>query len=155
MSPLELQSFMEDNIPLARNAGFRILEVSMHKIVIGGRLDENKNHHQTVFGGSITVILILSSWAMVQEIMNQEDPEASIVIASQTVNFRKPVKRDFEGVCSAPELEVYENFILKYRDSGRGKIEVEACLYEKDSAVINADFKGTFFVKQKENHSGP
>jgi len=145
---LEFQTYIEEKIPLVRKAGFRILELSDQRVIAGGDFSENRNHHNTVFGGSISVILILASWALVQEIMHREDPDASIVIARQTINYFRPAKADFTGECHAPDSDLVDQFIRSYHEKGSGRIEVTAELKQKDSDRPCARFTGEFHASR-------
>jgi thioesterase domain-containing protein len=126
------------------------LEITNSRVRISGDFLENTNHHNTVFGGSISVILLLSGWSMVREIMMKEDPSASIVVAKKCVEYLKPVKNDFEAVSHVPELIHLNRFIKSYRTYGKGKLEISADLFENESKKIMAHFKGIFYVKRSK-----
>jgi len=143
----EFQTYIEDQIPLVKKAGFKVTELSEEKVVAEGPFSENRNHHNTVFGGSISVILILASWALVQKIMNREDPDASIVIASQSLDYLRPARGDFTGECRAPHQDLVDQFIRSYHESGSGRIDVTAELKEKGSDRPCARFTGVFHAR--------
>lgn len=149
MDKLELQKYMEENIPLMKNAGLQITEITDDLVKISGKLADNKNHHQTVFGGSISVTLILAGWTKVLEIMNKIDPESSIVICSQNTEYLKPVKGDFEGIAFTPDSSTLEGFQKVYRTGGRGKLEVTARLFEKGCREVCAEFTGLFHCRSQ------
>jgi thioesterase domain-containing protein len=147
MNKENLQTYMEENIPLMKNAGLIIEEINDDLVKISGLIADNKNHHNTVFGGSISVALILAGWIKVLHIMKQEDPESSIVICSQNTEYLKPVKGDFIGIATSPDSSTLGTFLKSYTSRGKGKLEIQAGLYEKGSEEICAEFKGTFFIK--------
>ncbi|MDC7239931.1 MAG: YiiD C-terminal domain-containing protein [Spirochaetales bacterium] len=144
----ELQKLIEDEIPLAGSGGFKVTELSTVRVRIGGDLSLNRNHHGTVFGGSQSVALILSGWAMVRELMMSSDPDASIVIASQTVDYLLPVEGDFEARCSAPDSKVIEAFYSSYRERGKAKITLTAELYSLESSRPGSRMSCLFVAKK-------
>ena len=69
-----MQRFMEDHIPLAREAKFRILALNDHCVRMWGPYGRNYNHHNTVFGGSISILMILCGWLMAQNLVDRHLP---------------------------------------------------------------------------------
>ncbi|MDC7236095.1 MAG: YiiD C-terminal domain-containing protein [Spirochaetales bacterium] len=146
-SEQELQTLMTGEIPLARCAGFKVETSSRELVEISGTLEKNSNHHNTVFGGSIAVSLILSGWAMVRELMKEIDPEASIVVARQSVDYLLPVTGDFISRCLPPEAESLGSLRNSLEKKNTGKITVEAGLFRRGESRCCAVFTGLFVVK--------
>jgi len=144
----EFQAYIEDKIPLVGKAGFKVTELGPERVVVRGDFDENRNHHNTVFGGSISVILTLASWALVQERMNRIDPDARIVIARQSIDYLRPAVGDFTGECNAPGNDAWKSFLDSYRHKGAGRIMIEAGLMQEGK--ICARFEGEFHVSLPE-----
>ena len=137
MNPIdELQSIIDRDLPLAACGGFQVYRLSRESVCIRGELESNKNHHGTVFGGSQSVALILSGWAQVRELMKEIDPEASIVIASQSMDYILPVSGDFEARCTAPEESTVKSFYKCFRERGKAKMCLTAEIYEQGSQAV-------------------
>lgn len=148
MNHEEIQTYINNEIPLVKKAGLIISEISRKKVIVSGELHKNRNHHETVFGGSISVTLTLASYLLVREIMEKEAPGSSIVICSQNVEYLKPVKGDFQGEVLAPDSQTIKNYLDIFRKRGTGKLEVEAALYEIGNRTACALFKGVFFIRK-------
>ena len=145
----KLQRILEENIPLAVKAGFQIEELRSEKVSVGGSLDLNSNHHNTVFGGSISVILILAAWGLVQEVVNSLDPTAAVVISNQSLDFLKPVRTDFTAVCRRPSPQIIDDFTGEYGRKGRARLTVVSELFEKGGTEPCAVMSGTFHVSRR------
>lgn len=140
---------MEENIPLMKNAGLKIEEFSKKIVKISGSLIENKNPHNTVFGGSISVTLILAGWIKVLEIMDREHSGSNIVISSQNITYLKPVRGDFSGEAYTPDSDLLDPFFNRFNSQGKGRLTVEASLFENGSNTVCASFKGEFYIRKK------
>ncbi len=145
-----LQNFLEENIPLFNRAGFKILEFDSRTVRVSGKLKENKNPHNTVFGGSISVILLIAAWSKVLELMEQNNLKSSIVISSQNIKYLKPVKGDFSGVALTPETGLVETFLNQFNSQGKGTLTVEASLFQNGSNIVCATFEGIFYIKNTD-----
>lgn len=137
---------LEENIPLAIKAGFRVEEVTPDRVSIGGTIVENSNHHNTVYGVSSSVILILAAWGQVQDCVDDIDPSASIVIAKQSLDFLRPVKKDFSAVCRKPSVTLLRDFSAEFDSRGRARLTVVSELFGKGGIEACAVMSGTFHV---------
>jgi thioesterase domain-containing protein len=143
----ELQSFIHENIPLAEKAGFTIDTASSEKVILQGPYHLNHNHHGTVFGGSISVIAVLTGWILVREIAETLSPGADIVISRQNLEYLQPLSGDFTAESVVPHKSELESFSRYLREKGRArmKVTVHVCLKGENSPA--AVFEGTFHVR--------
>ena len=147
MNISELQDFVETSIPLIKEAGFVIRELNDQEVVVTGEKRLNHNHHNTVFGGSISTILILSSWLMVRRLLEDTFPEASIVIERQCTDFLVPVDGDFTARCARPLPRQVESMKYGLDKLKRGRIDLGAALFQDGSDHMAASFSGTFYCR--------
>jgi thioesterase domain-containing protein len=119
MSPQELLTKLNKEIPLSRHLGFDFLEASAQRVRIKARLTENINHKGTAFGGSIYTLSVLAAYSLVYLGLDQEKvPTNNIVIQKADIDYLKPVTGDFEILCEFKGTEAYEKF---YEALGRWK----------------------------------
>lgn len=146
----EVREYMGNGIPLSRKAGMRIEILTAEKVVVSAPLEENRNVHNSVFGGSISMAMILSGWLMAREIAEMYYPGASIVISRQTVDFIKPVRSDFSALALAPGTSRIEAFLVKMNEQGRASLEIEVAVSETGKEETCAGFSGTFHIRLKK-----
>lgn len=145
----ELQSFIDENIPLAEKAGLSLETVNSDLVVVSGRFENNKNHHGSVFGGSISMFQVLAGWILVQEIMKPICPDCSIVICRQEVEYLKPVCSDFLAEARLENKEYLDSFLSLYEQKGKGRLEVKVGLKEQGRDDVCAVFTGHFHISRK------
>ncbi len=142
----DLQRYIAEHIPIVARNGFRIDAGPEGPSVLGTYRD-HINHRNSVFGGSLSNALILASWAAVRTlVVNRGLTGATVVIQSQTVDFLKPVVRDFRARASAlGERETTRFFALLDR-FGKGRLIVDAVVTHQDDSEELARFRGEFVV---------
>lgn len=143
----ELQAFIHENIPLAEKAGFSIDKVSSQEVLLQGPYKFNHNHHGTVFGGSISVIAVLTGWLLVREIAEEQSPGADDVVSRQDLEYLKPLSGDFYAEAKAPDVSDLESFTRYLREEGRARLKVTVHVGEIGSRDPAAIFEGTFHVR--------
>jgi len=95
MDKKELQRYIEENIPIVRDMGFIIEEVGNEVIVVSGEYCRHINHTKSVFGGSISSVMTLAGWGRVRILIEGFDPEATVVIKSNSTDFILPVTKNY------------------------------------------------------------
>jgi len=143
----ELQEYIDENIPLARNAMFNIEVSSPDRVILSGPLEENSNPHGSVFGGSISVISVLAGWLLVREIMEREKPGSHIVISRQTLDYLRPLRTGFVAEACPPDGDLYSSFVNFFNERGKARLEIPVVVREVGREEPCARFWGTFHVK--------
>ncbi|WP_319560092.1 YiiD C-terminal domain-containing protein [Marispirochaeta sp.] len=143
----EMQNFVEESIPLVKQAGFVIRELDDSEVVVEGDRRLNYNHHNTVFGGSISTILILASWLMVRRLLEYHNPEVSIVIERHFTDYLLPVDGNFVARCRRPAESEIKALEHELANRGRGRLELPAFLFQEGSSRAAASFAGTFYCR--------
>lgn len=147
MDKIEFEKYLHEHIPVTKAMGFSVEEYSLGRIKIKAPFKENINHRLSVFGGSISSILIMAGWAYVRKIMERIDPDSIIVIHKNTVNYHLPIISGFTAEVKKVNKKHIDTFIEMYEKYGKGRINIES---EIDGhQQILADFKGTFVVLKK------
>jgi thioesterase domain-containing protein len=143
----DLQTYIYDHIPIVGKNGFSIEIVNSPYVKVSGRFADHINHRNSVFGGSLSTALILSSWATVRQILKTRGIENGvIVIQSQTVDFDKPVIEDFfANVTPIPEDKLHK-FIAMLAKFGKARLKVESLVTQGASKEPLARFIGSFVV---------
>ena len=121
--PLE---YVHEHIPITVHFGVGISDYDGSSLTVTAPLEENLNHRQSAFGGSLSAIAILSGWALLFVKLKELDIKCRLVIQKTEFNFLEPVVDDFESVAELPTVEKYQRFLKILRKKGRARIVVES-----------------------------
>ena len=146
----ELQNYIEENIPIIREMGFLVEDIGNERVVVSGGYCRHINHTKSVFGGSISSVMTLAGWGRVRLLIEDFDPEATVVIKRNSTDFIKPVTEDYIVYTEVIDEKKISKFRKTYEKFGRGRVEVEACLTHRGKDDILARFKGEFVALKKD-----
>jgi thioesterase domain-containing protein len=111
MTPQELMTKLNKDIPLSRHLGFEILTATPKKVHFRARLNENINHKGTAFGGSLYTLSVLAAYSLVYLGLEKEQIRTNnLVIQRGDIQYLKPVTADFDIVCEFNEESLYQKF---------------------------------------------
>ncbi len=121
MNPIELEGYLHLHIPLSKAMQVSVLSVKNDGVVLSAPLAPNINHRETVFGGSVAAVAILSAWALVHTRLSTEGLQARLVIQRNTMEYEKPISGAFtaESFLRRPEDWVSFVRVLKRRNKAR------------------------------------
>ncbi len=100
MSPVDLERFLHEKIPLTVAMGVRVAECSDARLVLEAPLTPNRNHLQTAFGGSLHALATLSGYGLLWWLLRE--PQAHLVIRESTARYLRPVRGDLKATCQSP-----------------------------------------------------
>ncbi|OSI35972.1 YiiD C-terminal domain-containing protein [Neisseria dumasiana] len=142
MNAAELQSFLHRNIPASAALSLNVSESSPQRVVLSAPISLNRNHHQTVFGGSISMLATLCGWSLVH--LNYPEYRGKIVIQESHVRYTQPARGDLNAVCEKTGAEAWEHCSRMLAERGKGKITVSCILFSENTEV--ARFEGRYVV---------
>lgn len=148
MNKTEFENYLHEHIPVTKAMGVSVEEYSLGRIKIKAPFKENINHRLSVFGGSISSILILAGWAYVRKLMERVDPDCIVVIHKNTINYHLPIISGFTAEVKKVNKKHIDSFIEMYEKYGKARISIESEI-DGNNHVL-ADFKGTFVVLKKK-----
>ena len=144
MNKEEAQLYIENNIPMSKKMGMKIIELSEESVRIGMPFAPNINHQGSVFGGSIGSLFFVTCWAYVQLLIADYFPHPKIVGRQGASVFYAPITSDFQSNLIIPEKNEVNRFLIEFNQKGKAKLTTRAIInYE---GKIAADFKGEFVV---------
>ena len=142
MTPDELQTFLHRNIPASAALSLGIAESSPQRVVLTAPLSPNRNHHHTVFGGSMAMAATLCGWSLVH--LNHPEYAGKIVIQESRIRYTRPATGSLTAVCAKTDPEAWVHCRKMLADRGKGKITVACTLFSNDAEV--AQFEGKYAV---------
>lgn len=146
MNREELQNFIYSNIPIVEKNCFTVKGIQDLTAQIKGHHNDHSNHRNTVFGGSISTVLILAAWSHLRLMMEEAGVSAGTVVGKQSVTFYKPVTGDFFGTALPIPKDKAKDFFSHFKKRGKAKLTIKAQLIEEETQDVKAEFSGEFFL---------
>jgi thioesterase domain-containing protein len=138
----EVEKYLHQHIPLSAHMGVRVVACDDAGVTLRAPLAPNINHHATVFGGSTSAVGILSAWAWLHFALRSAGHTSRLVIQRNTVNYLRPVTRDFEAHCAGLTAEPFQEFLRTLDRYGKSRATLSAVVTCQDKKV--ATFSGDY-----------
>jgi thioesterase domain-containing protein len=148
----DLERILHTEIPLTRAMDVRVVRADQNGLVLGAALAPNLNHKKTAFGGSLNSLATLACWGSIQLLVRDRGQAITVVIQESSVQFLKPVTRDFEAVCPLPPAPVIERFLHMLERKGRARLALEATI--RTDGEIALHFHGQFVAYDRARFPG-
>lgn len=148
----DLERTLHAEIPLTRAMDVRVLRADQNGLALGAALAPNLNHKQTAFGGSLNSLATLACWGLIQLLVRDRGHAITVVIQESSVQFLKPVIRDFEAVCSLPPAAVIEKFLRTLERKGRARLALDATIHAESGVALR--FRGQFVAYDQARFQG-
>ncbi len=142
MNRKELQELLFAEIPISKSMGLTVSSVDPLSVQIGFRLEENRNHKKTAFGGSQYTACTLACYGLfLSAIREQGFMTNDIVIAEGRIKYSLPVKHDF---CASAQWDqaTKAEFFNKLKKKSKARVTLRATLEANGSPC--AEFEGLF-----------
>lgn len=140
MEAPELEKYLHEQIPTSRALGISVKSSDHERVELMAPLAVNLNHKKTAFGGSISVIAILSGWSLV--FLRLQGFRNEIVIQESTISYLKPVTDDFFAISTYEESVAWKRFARSFHGHGKGRIMVVSKLF--CNGELAATHRGTY-----------
>ncbi len=121
-----LEPLLRTKIPLAGTMDLRIGRLDEHGIRLDFPLAPSVNDKGTAFGGALASAMILAGWALPRLLLRREALTAELVIGRCELRFLAPIYSGYSAVCHWPEAPVVAEFLAQARDSGKGRLDLQA-----------------------------
>ena len=142
MDKNEFEQLLHHQIPITKEMGFRVVEFTLSRVRISAKLEPNKNHKSTAFGGSINSLMTICGWAMMFINIKEIDPDAHIVIQKSKINYLLPIDEDFVAECNLAEDSVKRKFTDTYAKHKKGRLRLKVTCYKQD--LLLAEYEGDY-----------
>jgi thioesterase domain-containing protein len=142
MLPGDLEAYLHAQIPLSRLMGVRVCEVVYGSVLLDAPLLPNINHHETAFGGSVSALAILASWALIHTRLKADNVAVNLVIQRSTINYERPITGPFAARSKLTSPLLWGPFRSMLARKGKARIEVTTLV--QCNGDVKAMFYGTF-----------
>jgi len=142
LSPLSLEQLLHRQIPLSQAMTVSALDVSEQSVQLAAPLAPNRNHRDTVFGGSASALALLAAWSLLHVRLQVAFPRASVVIQRHSMAYQRPIQGAFRARASLAQPDEWPRFLRLLARRGKARIAVVATLeYGGEQAGL---FSGDF-----------
>ena len=111
-------------------------------VVLSAPLAPNKNHRDTVFGGSASALAMLACWSLLNTRLNAEGVSGRLVIQRNTMEFERPIIGSFTARASLEASDRWKHFTGTLARRGKARVNAVAVL-ECENEVVGS-FRGEF-----------
>ena len=144
----ELQQIIHNDIPLTQSMGLRVKKITTDSVSLVAPLENNRNHQNTAFGGSITSMLILASWSLLYLHLKPLGLLGHIVNKESSIKFLQPVSGEIEAYCQIDSHERLDQFIDSFRKKGLARIQLTAQV--RGDKGVAVEFSVTYIAQSKK-----
>ncbi len=149
---LELQNFLDSQIPIARFMGVRVIAYEKQALRLGAPLSPNTNHHGTAFGGGIASLGFIAGWAYTSLRLQQAELSASLVIGKSEIRFLSPVRGAFEATVALKQEDDWQNFIRQLEQTGKAHLQLSPII--SSAGVTAAELQNSYTAFIDKNMTG-
>lgn len=137
-----VEHYLHEHIPLSAAMEVSVVSIEESGVVLSAPLAPNINHRNTVFGGSISTLAILSAWTFVHVQLKTLNIPSRIVIQSNSLEYTNPATGDFQAHCLAPDSIAWQRFINTLTKRGKGRISLSSDVYS--NGLLVGQFQGKY-----------
>ncbi|GAB3028817.1 YiiD C-terminal domain-containing protein [Oleiagrimonas citrea] len=144
-----LERFLLDSIPPARAMQLQLLEHDAGRLLMGAPLAANVNDKGCAFGGSLTSLMTLAGWSLVELLLREHGHDCDVFVADSQVRYLKPVWEDLRAEAQFAAEADPDAFLDTLASRGKSRIQVvcRTLTSEGEAATLEARF-----VARLRNH---
>ena len=129
----QLERFMLDSIPLARALKMEIAACDGERIEVRAPLAANVNDKGCAFGGSLSSLMTLAPWALLELVLRQHNLHADVFVADAEIRYRAPIFEDIRVVAQPGDGHGLDRFVDTLRQRGRARIGMLSVVGDPDN----------------------
>jgi thioesterase domain-containing protein len=119
-----LKQIILENMPVTQHLHFSLFRDATEHLIATAPLEGNANHHQTAFGGSLSMLATIAGWAMMHLVLSERGFDASIVIQESCISYCAPVCDDLMLRCEWPSEEERAYFFDTLERWGKARLSL-------------------------------
>lgn len=145
----QLQSVIEREIPMCAQMGIQVKDFRDNGLAMQLPLEQNRNHQQTAFAGSLNALCTVVGWGSVYLLLRQHRLPGDIVIRRSSIKYLKPVETpQVVARCLPIDTDQQAHFVEMLQDKGQAKIDLRTEISaDRETAV---SFHGSYVVLSNE-----
>ncbi|EKU97548.1 thioesterase-like protein [Leptolyngbya sp. PCC 7375] len=139
---ITIEQYLHEHIPMSKAMEVTVTSINDSGVLLSAPLAPNINHRNTVFGGSISTLAILSAWTFVHVQLKTLNIPSRIVIQSNSLEYTNPATGDVQARCFAPDSSAWQCFINTLTKRGKGRISLSSEVYS--NGLLVGQFHGKY-----------
>jgi thioesterase domain-containing protein len=143
-----LVNFIQSSIPLAHTMGIELGRYDGDSLVLGCPLAPNVNDKGCAFGGSLTSLMTLAGWGVVELALRQRGEDCDVYVGESTVRYLEPVWGDFQAEARLAEGADWDTFFSTLSARNRARIAVR-CQVPGENGKPAATLEAQFVAKRR------
>ena len=143
-----LERFILDHIPLARAMDLRVAAGDGAVMALEAPLAPNINDKGCAFGGSLTCLMTLAGWSLLELALQHHGVHCDIYVADSEVRYLTPVWGDFRAEARLVAGTDWDGFLATLDARGKARVEAACEVRERGSAVIAATLRARFVARR-------
>jgi len=148
MSPHEVLSQLQREIPITKVLGFSIQSLSEESAICSLPLNPNINHKGTLFGGSQYSGCALACYSLfLFNVRQASSPTNNIVVAGANIKYLKPAPFDVRVKAFWKESDGRSRFLEHLERKGKARVSLLAHVLDGADLLLT-EFQGDFVVFQ-------
>ena len=124
MSPIELEQYLHEHIPLSKAMQVSVLAAEEAAVLLAAPLAPNINHRATVFGGSASAVAILSAWSLLHTRLVRDGVASRLVIQRNTMSYERPIEGRFIARSALAQPQEWANVKRMLMRKRQARLEV-------------------------------
>lgn len=144
----KLVAFIHAGIPLARAMALDLGSYDGERLVLRCPLAPNVNDKGCAFGGSLTSLMTLAGWGVVELALRARGEDCDVYVGQSTVRYLDPVWGDFEAEARCAEGADWDTFFATLSARGRARIGVH-CHVPGENGKPAAALEAQFVAKRR------
>lgn len=143
-----LVTYIRDSIPLARTMDLQLGSYDGERLVLNCPLAPNVNDKGCAFGGSLTSLMTLAGWGVVELALRQRGEDCDVYVGQSTVRYLDPVWGDFQAEAQPADGARWETFFATLSSRHRARIAV-TCRIPGEGGKPAATLEAQFVAKRR------
>lgn len=145
MTPQELTEHFHKVIPISKNLGIEVVELTEQHALIKAPLKPNLNHVQTAFGGSLYSAAALACYALFKSLSrNAGGTGDELVIQEGHIDYIAPIVGDFTVKATLIDPADAKKFETGVSRRGRARLRLKASI--ECNGRVGAIFEGVYVI---------
>ena len=145
----ELRSTLAREIPMSSRMGIEVGAWSEYGLEVLLPLDENRNHQQTAFAGSLNALCTLAGWSTVFLVTRCHGLGGSIVIRRSAIKYLLPVATpQIRAVCRPVTAPEEQYFVEMLAEKGQAKLDLDVEVSVPEGLAVA--FHGSYVVLEAD-----
>lgn len=146
MTPHDLQTQLENEIPITKELKFTVQELSLEKAICSLPLSPNINHKGTLFGGSQYSGCALACYSLfLFNVRSLKEVTNNIVVSHAEISYKKPAHDDVRIEATWRSAEERQHFMESLRRKGKSRVSLTARVIDREDLLLT-EFHGDFVV---------